>query len=68
LHECRAAHVCLVGQDNHELDLFAARGVLNDPRSDFAQRGGLLRAARLIDGARRNDRAEHGRHCSGEEN
>ena len=46
---------------------FATRGVLSNPRSDFAQRGGLLRAARLIDGARRSDRAEHGRDCSGEE-
>ena len=64
---CRSTQVGLVGENDHELGLLATRGVLSNPRSDFAQRRGLLRAARLIDGAQRSNRAEHGRDCSGEE-
>ncbi|MBA2268973.1 MAG: hypothetical protein H0W20_00010 [Chthoniobacterales bacterium] len=47
-----AAQIRLVGQDDHELGLLAIRGVFGHPRSDFAQRGGLFRAARPADGAR----------------
>ncbi len=62
-----SAKIGLVSEDDHELGLFAARGMLGDPGSDFAQGGSLRRTARLADGTRRSNRANYSCHRSGEE-